>query len=193
MFLSSINAAILFLINTLFDLYILVLMLRFILTLVGVNYLNPFSQTIIKLTQPVVIPLKQLKIANIKRVETATLLLILAFEIIKYILAGFISGASFHILGIIILSIVNTLKLFIDVFFYAILIQVILSWLKSSYSPIIQILFQITQPILRIFHRLIPPVNGIDLSPIAALISLQLIIIILIKPLSFFAMGLTFG
>ena len=150
----------LFLVTTLFDLYLLVLVVRLILAYSRANYFNPVTQVIIKLTQPLVAPLRKV-IPNYKGIEFATLLLIIVFEIIK------------------ILLIRHTLKLILNTFFYAILIQVLLSWIQPGNTPATQLLSQITAPIMRPMHRLVPPIGGMDLSPIPALIILQLLVILL--------------
>lgn len=190
---NALSTAGLFLINTLFDLYLLVLMLRLILCWVGANYFNPLSQIVIKLTQPLIAPIRR-RIPNIKNLETSTLIVILVLEIIKYILIGLIAtGMPTNVFGLFILAVADSLKLMLDVLFYAILIQAILSWVKGNYSPISQVLLQITAPLMRPFQRIIPLVGGMDLSPIPALITLQLITILIVKPLIEFGAGITFG
>lgn len=180
---GSLQAAGLFLVNTLFDLYLFVLMLRVMLSAVGAHYFNPISQFVIKLTDPIVAPLRRV-IRNFKKIETATLLIILLLQLLKYFLIGWMTiGFSMNVLGLGILAIVDSLKLVLDIFFYAILLQAILSWLHTAYTPLSVVLTQLTTPILRPFQRVVPLVSGIDLSPLVALIVLQLITIIVVKPL----------
>jgi len=70
----------------------------------------------------------------------------------------------------------NFVNLLFTVLYFAILIRILLSWVRvDPYNPLVQILFQITEPVLAPFRRLIPPISGLDLSPIAALIVLQLV------------------
>lgn len=190
---NPISTAGLFLINVLFDLYLLVLMVRLILCLAGANYFNPITQVIIKLTQPLVAPLRRM-IPNIRNLETSTLIIIVLLEIIKYVLIAFIvTGLADNFVGLFVLAVTDGLKLFFDTFFYAILLQTILSWVHAGYSPVSQLLLQITMPIMRPLQRLIPPVGGFDISPIPALILLQLITILFIKPLMSVGAGMSFG
>jgi len=190
---SPISAAGLFLINVLFDLYLLVLMVRLILCLAKANYFNPVTQAIIKITQPIVGPIRRI-IPNIRNFETSTLVIILLVEIIKYSLITLIvTGFPASILGLLLLAAADGLKLLLDTFFYAILLQGILSWMHAGYSPISQVLLQITSPIMRPLQRIMPLVGGFDLSPIPALILLQLLTILLIKPLMAVGAGMSFG
>jgi YggT family protein len=74
----------------------------------------------------------------------------------------------------------NLLVYFIDLFFtllsLAILARVLLSWVRvSPYHPAVQLLYQITEPILAPLRRIIPPVGMVDISPIIAMLLLQII------------------
>ncbi|MGB1701505.1 MAG: YggT family protein, partial [Cycloclasticus sp.] len=72
----------------------------------------------------------------------------------------------------------------INVFIYSIFAVVIISWINpGSYNPVVEVLHNITEPVLKPFRRLIPPVSGMDLSPIAALLALQVLKMLLIPPL----------
>jgi YggT family protein len=177
----------LFLINTLFDLYLFVFIMRIILVYTGANYFNPFTQFIVKLTDFLVVPLRRL-IPNMGRIETSSILLILILEILKFYLVSSLSFGNPNVIGIIILALSDMLKLLIMTFFYAIILQAILSWIQP-YAPINRILHQITAPIMRPLQRIIPPVGGFDISPIPALIGLQLLIILLINPLMAFGLS----
>jgi YggT family protein len=183
----------LFLVNVIFDLYLLVLMIRLLLCWANANYFNPITHLVLKLTQPIVGPLRRI-IPNIRKLETSTLVIILLLEMIKYLLIGLLLfGLPTSFLGLLCLALTDALKVLFDTFFYAILLQAILSWVQMGYSPISQLMMQITAPVIRPFRRLIPPVGGFDLSPIPALILLQLISILLIRPLLTITTGMTFG
>jgi YggT family protein len=188
---DTIRAALLFLINTVFDLYLFILVVRIILAWVGANYFDPVTQFIIKCTDFIVKPLRRL-IPNFRRVETASIVLLLLIEIIKFLLVSLLSFGFPHLLGLFILAIGDSLKLILLTFFYAILLQAILSWIQPN-APMNRVLYQFTSPIMGPLHRVIPPIGGIDISPIPALIILQLLIIILVNPLMGFGLGVAFG
>jgi len=70
----------------------------------------------------------------------------------------------------------NFINLLFTILYIAILIRILLSWIRvNPYNPFVQLLYQITEPVLAPFRRVIPPVGGMDFSPIVALIVLQLV------------------
>lgn len=180
------NAAI-FLVNTLFDLYLFILGLRIILVWSRVNYFNPVSQFIVKLTGFIITPIRRI-LPNVLHIELATLLFMFIIEMVKFTLIGIVSLGTPHIDGLIILSIADMLKTILTIFFYAILLQAVLSWIRPGPSPLNELLTQMTNRILRPIQRIIPPVGGFDISPIPALIGFQLLIILVVTPL--FTLGL---
>lgn len=189
---NSLSMAALFLINTIFDLYLLILMARIILAWVHADYYSPLTQIIVKLTKPIIDPLRRF-IPNFKGIELSTLLVILILEIIKFFLIGLLTiGFPGNILGIFILAAADVIKIFLNTFFYAILIQAILSWIQP-YSPVIRMLSQLTYPVMRPIQKYIPPVGGFDISPIPAMIILQLLIILIVGPLQNIGMQIAFG
>lgn len=190
--LEPIVNALVFLINTLADLYVFVLIARIILVWVHADYYNPMTKLIAKLTDWSVLRLKRF-IPNLKDLETASLVLIFLIEIIKFFLIGIIAYHLPNIFGLLLLALSETLKLTINVFFYAILIQVILSWFPYTQTEIYNLLAIITAPIMRPIRRYVHPVHGFDISPIPALIGLQLIVILFVDPLYSAGMYLAFG
>jgi len=170
-----------FLVLTLFNLYLFILGIRLILVWAGTDYWHPFTQFIVKMTRPLIDPLRRI-LPNYQKIETATLVLIVVLETLKLLILALLSIGLPHILGLMLIVLADTLNLFIQIFFYAILLQALLSWLQPG-SEINRFLIRITYPVLKPFQRLIPPISGIDLSPLAAIIVLQLLIIVLIDPL----------
>jgi YggT family protein len=174
--------ALVFLINTIVDLYVFVLIARIILIWAHAEALNPLMQFTAKLTDAAVLPTKRF-IPNIKGVETATIALIFVIELLKYFLIGLIAYGFPNIFGLIILAVAETLKLTLNVFFYAILGQVILSWFPYKHTDIYNLLALITAPIMNPIRRYVHPVHGFDISPIPALIGLQFIVLLFIDPI----------
>ena len=176
---GSFSNAGLFLINTVVNLYLFILSVRLILAWSRANYFNPITRFIITVTQPVINPLRRV-IPNIKNLETATLVFMVVVEVLKFLLLSFLFF-SIPIVTLIILSLLDTIKVILSTFFYAILVQAILSWVQVSYtaSPVVEVLERLTSPILRPLRRIIPPIGGIDITPIPALIGLQLLMMLL--------------
>ncbi len=177
---ATLNEAGLFLITILFDLYLFVLSARLLLFWVKADYFNPITHFVIRLTDPIITKLRRV-LPNHRNLETSTLILILFLELSKLLLISLLFDAipDIGMTAFVFLTLTNTLKLILGTFFYAILFHAILSWIQPGYSPISQILSQLSAPILRPLQRAIPPVAGFDLTPLFALILLQFIMILL--------------
>lgn len=188
---DTLRAALLFLINTIFDLYLFILMVRILLAYAGANYFEPITQFVIKATNFIVQPLRRI-IPNYRQFELATILLVLVLEIVKFFLIFLLSFGIPNIVGLLIVAFADALRLLLQTFFYAILLQAILSWLQP-YSPVSNILNQITSPIMKPIRRFVPLIGGIDISPIPALILIQLLIIVIVNPLVQVGMGVAVG
>lgn len=184
---NALNNAGLLLIHTIFDLYIIVLLIRMILLWARADFFNPITQIIVKLTNPIITPLKHF-IPNLYGIECASALIVLLLEIAKFYLIMLLTFGKPHLIGLLILSIADTLKLTINIFFYAILLQAILSWVQGIHSPIGHTLTKMTSPILKPFQRMFKPISGFDISPIPAMLMLQLLLILLITPLTNYGM-----
>lgn len=178
---EPIRAALLFLINTLIDLYLYVLIIRIILVWTHANYFNPFVQFIVKLTDFIVKPLRRY-LPNYKGIEVASIAVIVLLEFFKFILIFLITVGFIHISGLFLLVIGDLLKLVIQIFSFAIIAAAVLSWVQP-YSPLSHTLMQFTAPIMRPIQRVIPPIGGVDISPIPALIILQLLLILIVNPI----------
>jgi len=187
---TSLNA-ILFLISTLFNLYILVLIIRLILAWAKADYSHPITQLVVRLTSFIIKPMKKF-LPDIGGIELSTLVLIILVEVIKYFVITLLSFGLPNVIGLLILAIGDSIKLILEILFYAILLQAILSWVQPG-SPINHVLNKLTSPIMRPLQRVIPPVAGIDISPIPALIILQLLIIIVVNPLLGLGLGVAVG
>ena len=164
-----------FLIETLFDLYIIVLMLRFILQQMRADFYNPISQFIVKATSPVLNPARKI-IPGFGGIDLATIIVVIAFIAIKIFIIALLSGYTPSVLALLLTGIRDFITLALNVFIFAIIIQVILSWVNPDpYNPVAGILSSITKPVLSPFRRVIKPVGGLDLSPLVALITLMFI------------------
>ncbi len=172
-----------FLVSTVFDLYILVVALRFLLQLVRADFYNPISQFIVTLTNP---PLRYLRrwIPGYAGVDWACLLLLFGVQILELTLISLIGGQMPSITGLLVLSLASLVRLGIYIMMFAIIVQVIISWVApGAYNPLTVLLYRLTDFILRPARRLLPPVSGVDFSPWLVLVALQLGIILIVKPL----------
>jgi YggT family protein len=182
---SPLHNASVFLIQSVFDFYLFVLLLRLLLQYLRVDYYNPVTQFIIKITSPVVVPLRRV-IPGYWGIDLATVVLILIVSLMKLSLISVLSIHHFpNIFGLILWSLGDLLGLIIKLFFYAILASVIISWVApSNYSPLFLIVQRLTDPLLKPARRLIPQIAGFDISPIPVLLLLQILIILMAEPLA---------
>jgi YggT family protein len=163
----------LFLIRTLLDIYTSLLMLRFLLQQVRADFYNPISQFIVKITNPVVMPARQI-IPGFRGYDIATLVLVLILIILKIVVMASLANISFGIIGLVLSAVQELVLLLLNVFIFAIFIQAILSWINPDPShPVAGLLRSLTYPVLRPFQQFIKPVSGIDLSPLVALLALM--------------------
>ena len=186
-------------VTTLFDLYILLVLLRFMLQMFRANFHNPVSQFIVKVTSP---PLKYLRraIPSIAGQDVAAIVLCLVVTYVKFGLlrlldaeavqinnmTAYIGGVSY--LGLLIYSIADLISLFFGIFLIAILIQVVLSWINpGSYNPVLSLIDTLATPALRPFQKLIPPIGGLDISPLFAMLAIVILKMLLIPPIMSFA------
>jgi len=164
-----------FLISTLFSLYILAVMLRFILGAVRADFYNPVSQFLVRITNPLLVPMRRF-IPSIRQYDTSALLLMLVLQLISLAIVIMLRGASVSFPAMLLAAIGELVILTFNVFIFAIVIQVVISWVNpGSYNPVNTLLYSITAPVLGPVQRLIPPVSGMDLSPLVALIGLQVL------------------
>lgn len=165
----------LFLIKTIIDLYIFVVILRLLLQMIQADYRNPISQFTIKMTGPVLAPLQKI-IPCYKDIDMAIVALLLILEIVKFLLLTSVQLHHFpNMSGILLLSIADILEKIASLYFYAILARVIMSFLvPMHHNPIFFIVNRLVEPLLRPIRRTVPLVGGFDLSPLIALILLQI-------------------
>jgi len=171
-----------FLISTLFSLYILAVMLRFLLGMVRADFYNPISQFLVKITNPLLIPLRKI-IPGTGKIDVAAIILMLVLQLIMLAIIAALRGVTPPLLALLVTAIGELVILAINVFLFAIIVQVIISWINpGSYNPVNGLLNSLTAPVMRPIQRLMPPMSGIDLSPLFALIGLQ-VLKMLIQPL----------
>ena len=172
-----------FLITTAFGLYILIVMLRFVLQIVRADFYNPVSQFIVRATNPVLRPLRRF-IPGAGGIDLAAVLLMVTLKYVELSLTAWVVGHSPQFVGLLMLSVAHLLSLLVNVFFFAIIIQVILSWVNpGNYNPVIALVSSLTEPLLGPARRVIPPMGGLDLSPIVVLIALKLLDFLFIAPI----------
>jgi YggT family protein len=172
-----------FIIDTLLSLYVLAVLLRFLLQWSGAEFYNPISQFLVKVTHP---PLKLLRrfVPPIGKIDTSSLVLLLSLQMLSDFLILILKGVSLNIGALTLLSITQLISLLINVFVFAVFAKVLLSWLDPGrFRAAASILSSLTDPLLNTCSKFIPNLGGVDLSPMAALLLLQLSKMIILPPL----------
>lgn len=158
---------------TVLDLVICTFLLRVILQLVRANFYNPISQLIWKLTQPVTMPLTRV-IPRWRNLDLAALLVLAVIAVLDIMIIGALYGQSLGFYGTLWFAVLKTLSLGLRLYTLCLLVVTILSWVGPGVSnPAANVLWSITEPLLRPVRRVIPMVSGLDLSPIPVMIVFQ--------------------
>lgn len=182
----GLNTAAIYILQTLGSLYLLIVLLRFILQLVRADFYNPLSQFIVRATKPLLNPLRRI-IPGFGGIDLASLVLAILIQLVLMILILMLMGYGVggFIMQLLIWSIIAVTSLLLKVFFFALIISVILSWVApGSYNPGAQLVNQICEPLLMPFRKLLPNLGGLDLSPIFAFLALKLIDMLVINNLA---------
>lgn len=174
---------VIFLIDTLFSLYILAVVLRFLLQWTGAEYQNPISQFLVKITHP---PLKFLRryIPSIGKIDTSSVIFALLLQMAADYSILILKSVSVSFTALAILSFTQLISLLINIFLFAVIARAVLSWVSpGAYNPATSILYSLTNPLLNACRRIIPDLGGLDLSPLIAILALQLAKMLLLPPL----------
>ena len=175
---SHFGAAGVFLVQTIFGIAILIVMLRFLLQLVKADFYNPASQVIVRATQPILAPMRRV-IPGIGGIDVSSIVLMLVLQMAETgLLKTMGAYALFNVstAGLFVWAIADLVELATFVFIFALIVQIILSWLSpGAYNPIVGLLYSFNEPILRPARRVLPSTGGLDFSPLIALIFLNLV------------------
>ncbi|MCX2978157.1 YggT family protein [Candidatus Marimicrobium litorale] len=165
-----------YLVYVFFGLYLMVMLLRFLLQLTRADFYNPISQTLVKLTNPLVIPLRRI-VPGYGGIDLASLLLALILQMLMIaLLVALQTGALLPVLPLIMASLIGLAAYLVKIYFFAILAMIILSWIaQGGNNPALRLLFQLTEPVMAPFRKVLPPMGGLDLSPIFVFILINII------------------
>lgn len=163
-----------FLISTLFDLYMMVVILRIWLQLTRADFYNPVSQFVVKATNPILVPLRRI-IPGFAGIDWAGIVLLLLVGFGKVALLQTLYGNGFPVIEMAIVSTISVVKEVLNLIFWVMLIRVILSWISQGYNPIEALLHQLTEPMLAPIRRVLPAMGGFDLSIMVFLIGLKFV------------------
>jgi YggT family protein len=173
---SAVYAILIYLIQTLLSLYLVAMLLRFLLQLVRADFYNPISQFIVKVTNPLVMPVRRL-LPGYGGVDLASLSLALILQIIGIAAVFFLSfGALPGPIVLILGGVLGIFALLVKIYFFALLAMIILSWVaQGSRHPAIHLLYQLTEPVMAPFRKLLPAMGGLDFSPILVFVLINVV------------------
>jgi YggT family protein len=174
--------ALVFIINTVFGLYTAAVLLRFLMQQVRADFYNPLAQAVMKITNPLLLPLRRL-IRPWHRIDTASLLLILVLQLINVVLVTWLANLTHgeddrfaYGPGFILMwTALKLIYILVNLYFFTILVEVLMSWFNQGRSPMDGLLRPLNAPLLRPVRRVLPPFSGLDFSPLVVLLLLQVV------------------
>jgi YggT family protein len=174
--------ALIFLVKSLADLYLLTFLMRFIMQWVRAGYNNPLAQFIYKVTNPLVVPARRV-LPSVAGLDAPTLVVLVLLEIVVTFVLLRLVGLPLPIPETLVYSMLRLVALVLWFYFGATLVYVLLSWFGDrGRNPIGYFLGELVEPLLRPARRLLPPIGGFDLSPMIVLLLLQAAMIALPIP-----------
>ena len=168
------------LVHTLFNLFLIAVLLRLLLQFARADFYNPVSQFLVKVTKPFLQPLRRI-IPGLLGIDMAAIVLAILAQMLAITLLLFMNGYGFaNPLALILWSVIGCVGVVVNIYFFAILASIILSWIApGSYNPFVLLLHQLTEPVMSPFRKLLPPLGGLDLSPILVFLLINVVQILL--------------
>jgi YggT family protein len=173
---NAMNDIFAYLVQTALTLYLLIMLFRFLLQLVRADFYNPISQFLVRATNPLVLPVRKV-LPPIGAVDTASLLLAVIIQLLGIAVLLLLNGVGLpNITLLIAWSFLGVLGLLVKIYFFALLAMIIMSWIApGSHHPAIYLIYQICEPIMAPLRRVLPPMGGLDFSPILVFILINVV------------------
>lgn len=164
-------------INTLGGLYLTAIILRFLLQLARADFYNPISQSLVRITNPAIKPLRRI-IPGFFGVDIASLVLAILVKFAMIVVLFFVQtgNLSMNFVAVVLVSVLSVLVTMFNIYFVAMIATIILSWVApGSYHPAAVLVHQVVEPVMAPFRKLLPPMGGIDFSPMIAFLALNVV------------------
>lgn len=166
-----------------FGALIALIVLRVLLQWVRANFYNPICQFLYKVTNPVLMPLRKI-VPSWRNIDIAGIALAWLVTALKLVLLYATLGESLGVLGLVVLALADLIDFVLLLYIVLILARVVISFVGAdSYHPIVPLVMQLTEPVLKPVRRVLPAVSGIDFSPMVALLAITLARVLIAKPL----------
>jgi YggT family protein len=171
------------LINFAFGVLVSLIVIRVLLQLARANFYNPLCQFLYKLTNPVLMPLHRL-IPNWRNLDIAGVLLAWLLSAIKLALLYAMFGQGLRVAGLIVMALADLIDFVLLLYLGLILLRVLLSFISVERSnPIVPLVIQLTEPLLRPIRRRVPAMGALDFSPAIVMLAIALLRVLLVAPL----------
>lgn len=170
------TAPILSLIMSIFNIYLMIVVIRLWLQFARADFYNPFSQFTVKATQPIIGPLRRF-IPSFGQLDTATLVFAIAISYAKVLTYALISAGSLPpLFTAFVFALFGLVHQILWLIFIVLIVRAILSWVSQGNHPLELVMGQLTEPMLRPVRKVLPAMGGLDLSVLVFLLGLQFII-----------------
>lgn len=177
------HRALLFLVEFLFGVYILLFMLRLLLERSRAELRNPIAMALTALTEP---PMRLLRplLPPLRRVDVRIPVILLGLQAMQLVILYLLRGGPMTAAGLTALTLTELLELIIHLYLFSIMLMAILSWIAPyGHTPLGALLGLINAPLLRPLRHTLPPVHGLDFTPLVAILLLLLARIVVHAPL----------
>ena len=165
--------ALLFLVRSVAELFVMLVLLRLLMQTLRADFRNPFAQTVLQITSPLIIPARRL-LPPIGKIDTATIAVALVVEFALLLFVDWIGGGGQLSFGQLLLySVLRCVSLTIWLMVLVLFVYVIMSWISTGYSPASALVHSIADPLLRPIRRIVPPFGGIDFSAMILILLLM--------------------
>ncbi|AXV66160.1 MULTISPECIES: YggT family protein [Pseudoalteromonas] len=168
-----------FLVEIIFDLFLMVVLLRFWLQAAKADFYNPISQFVVKATSFAVNPLRKI-IPGLGGFDIASLVLAYLVAVAKLSAVFLLFYGGWAAAPVFVTALITVIKEGLNLLFWVLIIRALLSWVSQGYNPIEAVFHQLTEPMLRPIRKVIPPLGGLDLSILVLIIALQFLQFLLI-------------
>lgn len=168
-----------FLINTIFSMYIGAVVVRLLLGFARANFHNPLSQFLVKITNPPLVPMRRF-IPSIGKIDTSAVVLAFGLTFIKVSLLYLVTRGAIMFPESILIAVGELIKTIIWVYIFALILQAVISWVGSAQgNPVVPLVHSLTNPIVRPIQKIVPTIGMIDLSPMVAIVALNVLLIVI--------------
>lgn len=169
-----------FIFNFIFGLLVGAFLLRLIFQIVRADFRNPFAQAIVRVTNPVVVPLRKV-LPPIGRIDTASIVAVVLVQVLRTVVDQFLAMGAVASPGVLlVLAVVSLLDTTLVLFLVAIFVYVLMSWISPDpYHPMNRMLGSLVEPILAPFRRALPSLGGLDLSPMVVILLIYVLRMVL--------------